>query len=66
MVGMRRSEMETSREILNQCCGNVALSEEVGRVRSSEEASVMERGAKGPCLVSVNREAKDVRWLVNR
>lgn len=44
-------------------CKDAKLNWEVGGVHSSEEASVMESGAKGPYLVSVNREAKDVRWL---
>lgn len=46
--------------------GDVGPREEVGGVHSSEEASVMERGAKGPWLVNVNSEAKDVRWLPGR
>ena len=71
MAGSAWSECEEVRwrqagRSSKQSSDNVALSEEVGRVRSSVEASVMESRAKGPCLVSVNREAKDVRWLENR
>ena len=45
---------------------NAKADREVGKARSSAETSVMERGAKGPYLVSVNSEAKEVRWLENR
>ena len=65
-VGMLRSVIEKSREILadakineaikvtgNPSCRNskgALVSEEVGVVRSSDEVSVMENGAKGPYL----------------
>lgn len=63
MVGMLRSDLETSREIPEGLSRGAGVNREVGVARSSAEASVMERGAKGPHLVKVNREAKDVRWL---
>ncbi len=81
MVGMQRSDIETSREILmNVLAGEpaettrisshygkgVLVYQEVGVAHSSAETSVMERGAKGPYLVDVNREAKEERWLENR
>jgi hypothetical protein len=66
VVGMLGSDMETSRDILKSCREDAGGGQEVGVAHSSEEASVMERGAKGPYLVDVDREAKDVRWLENR
>ena len=66
MVGMLRSDLETNREIQRPHRGKAAGNLEVGVAHSSAEASVMERGAKGPYLVKVNREAKEERWLENR
>jgi hypothetical protein len=75
-VGMLRSVIETSREILTDAeineaikatgissCQNskgVMVDEEVGVARSSVDAPVMGSGAKGPYLVDVNREGRDV------
>lgn len=66
MVGMLRSDLETNREIRKSCRGKAGIDSEVGVAHSSVETSVMERGAKGPYLVKVNREAKEERWLENR
>ena len=49
----------------------VLVRQEVGVAHSSasperEGDSCNERGAKGPYLVDVNREAKEGRWLENR
>jgi hypothetical protein len=58
--------METSRDLPEIRGVAAPVTREVGVAHSSVEASVMERGAKGPYLVNVNREAKDVRWLPSR
>jgi hypothetical protein len=78
---MRRSDIETSREILinaesgkpeKATCitsynGKGALvHQEVGGVHSSVDGFVMKHGAKEPYLVDVNREVKEERWLENR
>jgi hypothetical protein len=65
VVGMSRSDAETSREIPEWPHGNGRMPREVGMVHSSVDASVMGGGAKGPYLVGATREAKDVRWPVN-
>lgn len=78
-VGMLRSVIETSREILisvvrkhdpNTTSGTsfdeaILAYEEVGVAHSSVEAPVMGRRAKEPYLVDVNREAKEMRWQIN-
>lgn len=78
-VGMLRSVIEKSREIrpdakINEAIKatritshdhgkGVVVCAEVGVARSSDEAPVMGCGAKGPYLVDVNSEGKDMRWL---
>lgn len=74
-VGMLRSMIETSREILRDAEVRVAVRatrtaspsdkgalvcEEVGVAHSSVNAPVMGSGAKEPYLVDVNREGKEV------
>ena len=75
-VGMLRSVIETSREILTDAEINEAIKatritscyhskdasvcEEVGMAHSSVDAPVMGCGAKEPYLVDVNRE---VKWM---
>ena len=51
MVGMSGSEMETSRDLPESRSVAASVVREVGVAHSSVEASVMERGAKGPYLV---------------
>lgn len=70
---MLRNVIETNREILTDvslmkvsktthtaspCDKSAAVYEEVGVAHSSVETSVMERGAKEPYLVDVNREVR--------
>lgn len=74
-VGMLRNGIETNREILTDGMNSkevkpthatshpdksVLVCEEVGGVHSSDDGFVMKLGAKGPYLVDVNREGKDV------
>jgi len=75
-VGMLRSEIETSREILMEAKSHIKLDatdttsckhsesvlfyKEVGMAHSSADVSVIEHRTKQPYLIDVNREEKDM------